>query len=340
LILKKSDILQLKTLLNESRNIVLLIHYNPDGDALGAALSLFHVFKSLNHAPQIISPNSIPSFLQWMPGAEHVIYAHTQSEKCKKAIENANILVYLDFNACHRLGNVLEPLCTASSAFKVLIDHHLHPEIPADITYSNIKTSSTSELVYHFIAKMMNLKPLINQAIAECIYVGMITDTGSLSFNCDHGSTYKILADLMRYNVDGEAIHRKIYDNFSENRMRLLGHCLLNRMKVFKDFPVAYIWLDKKDLRDFDYRMGDTEGVVNYSLSIGRVKFAALIIEREDRIKLSFRSKGNFDVNKFARAHFSGGGHKNAAGADSFTSLEKTIEIFEQALPLYQDEFK
>ena len=174
LILKKTDILQIKTLLNEPRNIVLLIHYNPDGDALGAALSLFHLFKSLNHSPQVISPNNIPLFLQWMPGTEHLMYAHTQSEKCKKAIENADILIYLDFNACPRLGNVLEPLCSASTAFKILIDHHLHPEIPANITYSNIKTSSTSELIYHFIVKMMNFKPLMNQTIAECIYVEIL----------------------------------------------------------------------------------------------------------------------------------------------------------------------
>lgn len=339
-VLKKSDIIEIKKRLEQPQKIGIITHYNPDGDALGAALSLSQILKKQHHQVSIMSPNGIPSFLKWMPDIQSVTIAAESGNECRKIIDEADILFFLDFNSYGRTGYILEPLCKKSQTFNVLIDHHICPEIKANIVYSKTKVSSTSELIYDFIANQLKWKDKITKDVAVCLYVGIITDTGSLSYNCDYASTFKALSALMKYGIDGENIHRKIYDNYAESRVRLLGFSLLNRMKVFKDIAVSYIWLSQKDLQNFDYQIGDTEGFVNFGLSMSHVKFTALIIERQDRIKLSFRSKGNFDVNKFARTHFKGGGHRNAAGADSYTTLEETINTFEQILPLYKNELK
>jgi len=216
----------------------------------------------------------------------------------------------------------------------VLIDHHLNPSDEFDFKISCAAVSSTSELVYDFIEAQDDLD-LMDREIAENIYTGIITDTGSLSYSCNYIKTYLIIAELFKLGIDGEHIHRLVYDTYSENRMRLLGYCLSDRLIVLPKYKTAYIWLTQDDLLKFDHQIGDTEGVVNYALSIEGITMAALFTERNDRVRISFRSKGEFSVNEFARKHYAGGGHRNAAGGDSFVDMKETLRTFEELLPAY-----
>ncbi len=333
--MKVEDIKTFFDKVEQSTNIVLFVHQNPDGDTIGAALTMGSLLSKLNKNVNIVSPNKFPSFLSWMIGSENIIIFSEQADVAKKKIANADMLIAMDFNAFRRIGSVLGDIFANSKAYKVMFDHHLEPDKGFDLYFSTTKTSSSSEVVYDVISKS-NFSDLFTKEMAENIYVGIMTDTGSFSYSCNNVSTYHVVADLMNYNIDGEAIHRKIYDTYSENRMRLLGLCLSERLVVLPEFSASYIYLSKSDLSKYGYQTGDSEGVVNYGLSIEKINFTALFTERENKIRISFRSKGQFDVNKFARTHFNGGGHRNASGADSFDSLEETIEKFENAIKLYK----
>lgn len=321
----------------ESSDIVLMIHLNPDGDTMGAALALRIVLDKLNKKVDIIAPNRFPSFLSWMHGSEKIIIATENFDLAKSKIKQADLIICLDFNSVTRIGNQLSGLLSDAKAYKVIIDHHLEPCNCFDMYFSKTNTSSTSEILFEIITKS-KYKDLFDKEIAENIYVGIITDTGSFSYSCNNESTYNAVSYLMHYNIDGEAIHRMVYDTYSENRMRLLGLCLSERLVVLPEFSASYIFLSKADLSKYNYQTGDSEGVVNYGLSIEKINFTALFTERENKIRISFRSKGSFDVNTFARTHFNGGGHRNASGADSFDTLENTIKRFEDALILYKKE--
>lgn len=323
----QTELLKLKRLLSDNKQqIVITSHKNPDGDAIGSSLALYEFLTLLGFQVNCILPNSYPSFLSWLSGNENILVFDENKESSMDLIKSADVIFSLDYNAFYRTGDMSEVLAN-SNAKKVLIDHHLDPANYFDITISKTQTSSTSELVYEAI-DFLGYKNIINKNIAESLYVGIITDTGSFSYSCNYSETYKITAHLIELGVDGEYIHQLVYSTFTENRLRLLGYCLSERLHVLPQYKTAYIYLTKDDLKKFNYQAGDTEGVVNYALTISGIEFAALFSEKEDLIRISFRSKGEFSVNDFARKHFDGGGHKKAAGGNSNKTMSETLKKF------------
>ena len=313
-----------------------MAHYNPDGDAIGASLALMLFLRQQGHIANILVPNSYPDFLGWMPHADTIIVATENMQLCEEKVHSADVVFCLDFNTLSRVG-VLQSTLETAIVPKILIDHHIDPDNSFDIIYSVTKqTSSTCELMYDFIVNIMDGETYMNKEIAECLYVGIVTDTGSLSYSCNNVSTYQVLANLFSCGIDGEDIHRKVYDNYSESRVRLLGHSLVDRLIVLEEYATSFIYLTKEDLERYDYKQGDIEGIVNYGLSMDTIRFTALFSERDDRVRISFRSKGDFDVNDFARNHFNGGGHKNASGGNSYTAMNETIEQFKSLLGQYK----
>jgi phosphoesterase RecJ-like protein len=329
--LNNLDISTLQKFFTEKRNIVIVSHSNPDGDAVGSSLALYNYFLTKNQEVNVIVPNNFPEYLSWMKGADKILIYSQKKITCDQLIEKADIIFCLDFNALKRVEKLEESLRN-TTAFKALIDHHLQPELTVfDYVFSEIKVSSTAELVYDYIA-LNGDQDLIDIDIASCIYVGIMTDTGSFSYSCNYEKTYQITAFLIKLGMNAEKIHQLIYDTFSESRLRLLGFCLSEKLTVINELSTAYISLSKEELNRFDYQVGDTEGVVNYALSINNIKLAALFTEREGKIRISFRSKGEIDVNVFARTYFEGGGHRNASGATSYISLNETIKKIEKSL--------
>lgn len=326
----------LKNLLSVPKNIVLTSHTNPDGDAVGASLAMFLFLSDQGFNVSVILPNAFPDYLAWMEGSNKVILYDKEKPKCDQLMAEADILFSLDYNHPNRIGDA-EQAFVHSKAKKVLIDHHIQPRLEAyHLAFSTVETSSTSELVFDCI---MQLQPSgLSKAVAECIYAGIMTDTGSFSYACNSEKTFRIVADLYKAGINGVKINRMVYNTFSESRLRLLGYALSEKLKVLPQFATAYISLTLDELNRFNYQVGDTEDVVNYALSIKGVRFAAMFIERDKKIRVSLRSVGDFKVNTIAREHFEGGGHKNAAGGDSYISMQKTLEKFEQLLPLYQNE--
>ncbi len=318
-------------------NILITTHANPDGDAIGSALGMYHFLKKFSKQVHVIVPNDYPSYYYWMPGNEVILNFEQNRKTCKQIIQKSDLIYCLDYNALHRLGE-MESIVRESSAVKFLIDHHPQPKT-SDFDYhlSTTETSSTAELVIDFMEQAGYLQ-LLDKKIASCIYVGIMTDTGSFSYTCNYSKTYLTVAKLIDTGIDAEDIHRKIYDTFTENRMRLLGHSLSNKLVVIPEYHTAYISLSKEELNIFKFRTGDTEGLVNYALAIEDIKFAAFFTEKSKKIRISFRSKGDFSVNDFVRQHFEGGGHKNAAGGNAYKSLAETIKIFESLLPQYKNE--
>ncbi|HNY03841.1 MAG TPA: DHH family phosphoesterase [Bacteroidales bacterium] len=318
--------------------ILVTTHSNPDGDAIGSCLAFSSYLKKKGHHVSMMVPDPYPEFLSWMKGHEEILVWSQDPDACRKAVEGAEIIVAVDYNNLSRL-NEAGGLVKASGVTKILIDHHLLPSEEFNYRISISKTSSTSELVYNYIARANDLD-LLDKDIAECIYAGIITDTGSLSYSCNYIKTYEILAHLFRFGIDGEYLHRLIYDTYSECRLRLLGLSVSDRLVVLPDLHTAYITLTRDDLQKYNYQIGDTEGVVNYALSIKDINLAALFIERDGIVKVSFRSKGAFAVNTMASKYFGGGGHRNASGANCTTSLEETVSLFREILPGYREMLK
>ncbi len=320
--------------LQRVQKVVITAHSNPDGDTLGASLALAFCFREMGKDVKVLVPNDYPSFLAWLPGiSEAIIFKH-KPEECRKAALDAELIFSVDYNCLARTEKMQEIFAPAT-AVRVLIDHHIAPTVSEfDFMISKTDVTSTSELVYVFLEDI-GYKELITKNMAECIYVGLITDTGSFSYACNYERVYRITAELIKIGVDGEKVHRLVYDTYSENRMRLLGYCLSERLKVIGEYGTAYIALSKEDLNRFHYKVGDTEGVVNYALSIEGVSMAVLFTEKENLIRLSARSKGNFSVNEFVRENFEGGGHRNAAGGNSYLPFEETLKKFESLLPAY-----
>lgn len=304
--------------------IVITSHKNPDGDAIGSSLALYEYLKLKEKNVSVIIPNAFPAFLNWMTNSEEIIIYQDDAKKAQKLIEEAQTIFSLDYNALHRTGD-MKTVLEQFKGTKILIDHHLDPDTNFEFIYSTIETSSTSELIYDLIAQAGDTD-LINLQLAEALYVGIITDTGSFSYSCNRPKTYYITGALIESGIDGEHIHRLVYDTFSEDRLNLLGFCLNERLVVRADLGIAYIYLYKKDLNKFNHQVGDTEGIVNYALSIDKVNVAILLTERDKLIRISFRSKSDFSVNEFARKYFEGGGHQKAAGGNSYESMDKTIE--------------
>ena len=330
----KDAIKNIKQLLDSPKKIVIVPHKNPDGDAIGSTLALYHYLLKYNHNATVIVPNDYPSFLKWMPGDDRILKHDSHTSECNTLINEADIIFTLDFNAFHRTGN-MESVLSESGALKIMIDHHQAPDDYATYMFSDVSMSSTCEMVYHFI-DMLGDTNLIDSNIATCIYVGIMTDTGSFRFPSTTTKTHQIIASLIEKGADNAEIHNHVYDNNSYERLQLLG-CALSNLKVIPESRTAYITLSQNELNRFNYKKGDTEGVVNYGLSLENVVFAAIFIEdkKEGIIKISLRSKGSFSVNEFSRAHFGGGGHTNAAGGKSDVSLKDTIEKFISILPSY-----
>lgn len=328
------DILEIKALLATPKKIAIIPHKNPDGDAIGSTLGLLHYLLQLNHDAKIIAPNDFPDFLKWLPGVETIEIHETEKEKTEAFINDADIIFTLDFNAFHRTGN-MESVLANSKGLKIMIDHHQQPDDYAKYMFSDVSMSSTCEMVYHFLDKIDALDK-VNAEIATCLYVGVMTDTGSFRFRSTTSTTHRIIASLIDKGADNTAIHNNVYDTNSYNRLQLLG-CALSNLRIVPEHKAAYITLSQKELQDLDYKKGDTEGFVNYALSLDKTVLAAIFIEdkKQGIVKISLRSKGDFSVNELSRAHFQGGGHTNAAGGKSDTSLESTVEKFISILPAY-----
>lgn len=322
---------QTSELIKKSESIMIISHINPDGDSVGASLALYKYLFLKGNTVSIAVPSEIPAFLKWLEGSEELIVGEFDKEKAISKLQNADLIFCVDFNSTERTG-VLSEALKSSAAIKIMIDHHPDPvRSEFHCIISTVETSSTSELVYDFIVSMGD-KFLINKAMAECIYAGIITDTGSLSYSCNYVSTYHILAELLDLGIDGAEIHNRVYNTYTEDRLRLLGHCLNDRLVVMHEFNAAFIYLTKEDLNRFNYKVGDTEDVVNMPLSIKGINLSAFFTERDGYIRISLRSKGDFSVNDFVRKYFSGGGHKNAAGANSYLSMQESIAVFRSAV--------
>ena len=322
----------------KEQNIVVIPHENPDGDAVGSAIGLAEVLQNQGHKLSVISPNNYPEFIKWFSSEIEILIFDKKKKESKELLKAADILFCVDFNEAGRAGKLEKHILNFDRP-TILIDHHPNPSDFSDYLISEPQYSSTAELLFDTLAKIDFLK-YINKQSAEALYTGIMTDTGSFSHNISNPNTFKVIARLIEFGIDVEKIQSNVYHNFSANRMKLLGYCLNDKMEVFPEYRAAFISITKEELKNFDYQTGDTEGFVNYPLSINNVVFSALFIEKEGFVKASFRSKGGFPANKFSREHFEGGGHLNAAGGESKLKLDETIEKFKQLLKQYEHQLK
>ncbi len=337
--MKKDDINSIKTLLESPKAIAIIPHKNPDGDAIGSCLGLYHYLKLYGHNAKVIAPNDYPDFLKWMPEEASILKYDSQVEESNDFITKANIIFTLDFNGLSRIGDMQDVVASAK-AIKIMIDHHQQPDDYATYKYSDVSMSSTCEMVYNFI-EMLDDVNAIDRTIATCLYTGIMTDTGSFRFPSTTSATHRIIGYLIEKGANNSEIHNNIYDTNSFDRLQLLGQALCN-LKVIPEYRTAYITLSQEELNKFNYKKGGTEGFVNYGLSLEGIIFAAIFIEnhQENIIKISLRSKGDFSVNELSRAHFNGGGHTNAAGGKSDLNMSDTIDKFISILPQYNEDLK
>lgn len=326
-----------KTFVTQYKNVVIVSHVNPDGDAIGSTLAFSCFLKKLGVDSKVLIPNDYPGFLAWMPGIGDIVIYDKNAEKGAQYLDDADLICYLDFNAPSRTGVMHNDLCHYNKAPRLLIDHHRDTDFSQYAAYlSEVNISSTSELVAELI-QYHGFDKYLDENIATCLLVGIMTDTGSFAHSIYHPETFEICGKLLLANVDYQLIHSRIYNTFSANRLRLLGYCISSRMTIMNEYNTAYIYLTKKDLENYDYQVGDTEGVVNFPLMIDNIRMAVLITERQGVIRFSFRSKGDFSVHEVARADFNGGGHKNAAGGTLECSIEEAVDKFLSVLPKYKD---
>ncbi|MCO6487622.1 MAG: DHH family phosphoesterase [Phaeodactylibacter sp.] len=329
------NIKELKALLGYPKDIVITTHRNPDGDAIGASLGTYHFLNKLGHAVRIVSPSEYPDGFGWMKDIEKIVIYDTEPEEAQAVIQRADIIFCLDFNALDRIDKVGD-LVEKAKAVKVMVDHHLYPEPFPDFILSDTTASSTCELVFDLI-NGLGWKEHMDHLIGECLFTGILTDTGSFKYSTS-AKLYRIVAELIEFGVDDYKLQDLIFNSMSEKHLRLLGHCLHNRMEILDEYQTGIITLTKEDYANFDIQRGDTEGIVNFLLKIKNVKVAAFITEQPTIVKISLRSKGDFSVQEIAKRHFKGGGHKNASGGYSFQSLSTTVRRFKKVLPLYKDQ--
>ena len=322
------DIEKIKSLLASPKKIAIIPHRNPDGDAMGSTLGLRHFLKLKGHDATVISPNEFPDFLTWLPESDTVKVFEKDTETSTRILQEAEIVFTLDFNVLSRTGDVMEAALKELTVPFIMIDHHQKPDSYAAYMFSDTSYGSTCEMVYHFI-NMLNEKELIDKTLATCLYTGIVTDSGSFRYPSTTGTTHRIVADFIDKGINNSEIHSLLYDNHSHNRIQILARALQN-MKVLPLYKTSYTYLTQDELNSFGHSKGDTEGIVNYGLSMKDIMFTAMFTENKDEgiIKISFRSKDGFDVNQYAREHFSGGGHINAAGGKSTDTLEATIQKF------------
>ncbi|MBD0295943.1 MAG: DHH family phosphoesterase [Flavisolibacter sp.] len=317
--------------LSEKKKVAITMHQKPDADAMGAALGLYHFMRHFDHEVQVISPTNWARWLDWMPEVENVLDYELHKAKAESFLDTADWLFCLDFNQLNRTKH-LEAKLKTIAAKKILIDHHQEPDMQAfHYGISNTSKSSTCEMIYDFIIHSGH-RDKINHFISECLYAGVVADTGSFRFSTTHASTHHMVMYLKEQGLEHTKVHEALYDNFLENRLRFLGHVLMNRMEVFYEVNTALIAIPKLDLLKYNIKTGDTEGLVNYPLSIQGIKLVGLVIDRDEERKWSFRSKGSFDCNTFARKYFNGGGHFNASGGRDSENLQQTVRKFKQAI--------
>ena len=326
-----SELSEIQKLLIPENKIVIITHYNPDGDAIGSSLGLKHFLKAKGLNAEVIVPNDFPKFLKWMPESKEIIIADYKRKIAGEAIYNADLIFVLDFNASHRSGNLVGPWLEKARAKKILIDHHQQPD-DFDFVYSDVTIPATSQMIYHFIEELGE-ENLVNKEIAECLYTGIMTDTGGFRFRSTSATTHRITAKLIENGADPAVITSNTWDTNTVSRLHLLA-LILGRIEVVKEGKVAILWLKRDELKEFGFQKGDTEGFVNYGLSIMGTQVSAFFMEDlyDDFIKISFRSKDQVDVNQFSRNHFQGGGHINAAGGKYYKSIEETIEDFKEKI--------
>ena len=315
------------------KNVVIIPHVNPDGDAIGSAVGLNDVLLNAGYASRVIVPNEFPTYLNYIGAGNEPLIYEQNSALAHQLIDQADGLFYLDFNDSKRLGK-LESYLKNKSIPIVLIDHHPDPQIKADFQFSDTDVSSTAELIYDFIESIGLLDHLSAQG-ASALLTGVIADTGSFSHNASRPSTYRIAGELMQRGADKEQINEALFNNFSEHRMRLLGYCLSEKLEIFPQHKAALIALTAEELERFNFQPGDTEGFVNYPLSISGVVFSAFFVEKNESVRISFRSKGSFETNIFSGNHFNGGGHRNAAGGESKLPIDQVLALFRSLLPEY-----
>ena len=336
LIMEKSFIRELKKTLNKTQNIVVIPHKNPDGDALGSCLALFHFLIKSGHNCNIISPSNYPEFLNWLPGQKAIIKYSSNNSLCEKIIDQCDVIFTLDFNSLNRI-DILGDVVKKSSSIKVMIDHHENPDNYANLIYSNPKLGSTCEMIFNVIEELDF--SLLDKSIAICIYTGIMTDSGSFRYPSTSSKTHLIISKLLSTGISHSSIYQNIYDIYSFDRISLLAKALSNIRKI-EALNAVYLTLTQYELNENNFNKGDSEGFVNYGLSIKGMIFSTILIEhaKEKIIKMSFRSKGSFDVNKFARKYFNGGGHVNAAGGISYENINQTILDLVNATKKYSDQ--
>lgn len=322
-----AQLLEINQLLVPENKIVILTHYNPDGDAIGSSLGLKHYLKTKGLEAKVIVPNDFPKFLKWLPEAKKIIIADYKRKKAREMIEEADVLFILDFNASHRAGNLVAPWIDCARGIKILIDHHQQPD-DFDFVYSDTNIPATSQMVYHFIEAMED-EDKVAVDMSETLYCGIMTDTGGFRFRSTSAVTHRIIANLIECGANPAKITSNTWDTNTVSRLKLLS-LILSRIEIVKDGKVAILYLTREELKNYGFEKGDTEGFVNYGLSIAGTRISAFFMEDlyEDFIKISFRSKDDVDVNQFARKYFNGGGHINAAGGKYLKSMKETIEDF------------
>lgn len=328
---------EFRSLLSNPKQIVITTHQNPDADALGSALGMWGYLKKKGHSPTVITPTDYPDFLKWMSGEETVINFedYSRQDEAKRLINEAEVIFCLDFSALNRIKD-MENYVKNAPATKILIDHHQQPEDFATYVFWNEHAAATCEIIYQLIEHLGETN-LIDKSIAECLYAGLMTDTGSFRFDATDKEVHRVAGELLEKGIEVNKLHRKIFDSNSFERVQLLGY-LLSKIKYLPEYNVAYFTVSKEELEQFNSKNGDTEGIVNYGLSINGVKMAAIFVEKGDLIKISFRSVDDFSVSELSRNHFGGGGHHNAAGGKSLLSLKETEEKFLNLLELYKNQ--
>ena len=322
-------------LIQSPKHFVLACHVNPDGDAIGSVLAMSEFLRDYGHDVKMVVANDFPDFLHWMPGAEDFLVFEKDAEACKNAIAASECIVMMDFNNLSR-GGILHNEIGKTRCPRVLIDHHRDPdESQFYCLYSDTCVSSASEIATEIILHYG--KEHLSESMATNLLVGIMTDTGAFAHSIYHPRTFELVSLLVEKSMSYNLIHQLVYDTVSENRLRLLGFSISDRMELLDDYSTAIIALSKSDLARFDYHVGDTEGIVNYPLSLKKIKMSVLVTERDDQIRLSFRSKGSFSVHELANKHFKGGGHTNAAGGTLECSFEEAVAKLKSVLPLYKD---
>ncbi len=336
-IIDENKIQEVKKAFNDAQKVVIVAHVGPDGDALGSSLSLWHYLRKKEKKATIIFPSPYPDFIGWIAGAEHSLIYTLHKKQSEKAIEECDLIVAVDFNTPKRLDTLATPIVN-STAKKIMIDHHLHPDTDfAQTIISHPEIASTSELIFRILHRIDNIEN-ISKECAEALYTGMMTDTGAFTYNSNNHDIYIIIAELLKKGIDKDAIYRKVFNTFSADRIRLQGYCIYEKMKIYPEYRTALITLSQKEQQQFNFQNGDAEGFVNIPLSIKDVVFSVFMREDTDKIKISLRSQGTFPSNQFASNIFNGGGHLNASGGESYLTMKETVDKFEKALPTFKEE--